>query len=92
MQKRIRAAFRKMATSFPDISKAEECFENLHQMKDNNIFKDLDELINEGTTFAKGRVTRVILFQPFLSIRLHTFLISPTFILRDTTIMNREML
>lgn len=58
MQKRIRAAFRKMATSFPDISKAEECFENLHQMKDNNIFKDLDELINEGTTFAKGRVTR----------------------------------
>ncbi|PWZ31032.1 Sister chromatid cohesion protein PDS5 B-B [Zea mays] len=92
MQKRIRAAFRKMATSFPDISKAEECFENLHQMKDNNIFKDLDELINEGTSFAKGRVTRVILFQPFLSIRLHTFLISPTFILRDTTIMNREML
>jgi sister-chromatid-cohesion protein PDS5 len=51
-----------MATSFPDTSKAEECFGNLHQMKDNNIFKDLDELINEGTTFAKGRLTRVILF------------------------------
>jgi len=58
IQKKICATFRKMATSFPDTSKAEECFGKLHQMKDNYIFKDLDELINEGTTFAKGRLTR----------------------------------
>jgi hypothetical protein len=51
-----------MATSFPDTVKAEECFQILHQMKDNNIFKDLIELINDGTTFATGCLTRVILF------------------------------
>jgi len=67
-----------MATSFPDTSKAEECFGKLHQMKDNYIFKDLDELINEGTTFAKGRLTRVILF--YLSVYKTThLLISPWF-------------
>ncbi|CAO1944277.1 unnamed protein product [Urochloa humidicola] len=58
IQKKICASFRKMATSFSDTSKAEECFKNLHQMKDNNIFKDLVELINEGTTFATGHLTR----------------------------------
>lgn len=58
IQKKIHAAFRKMAGSFSDTSKAEECFENLHQMKDNNIFKDLAVLINEGTTFATGRLTK----------------------------------
>uniref|UniRef100_K3XDX2 Sister chromatid cohesion protein n=1 Tax=Setaria italica TaxID=4555 RepID=K3XDX2_SETIT len=58
IQKKISVSFRKMATSFSDTAKAEECFKNLHQMKDNNIFKDLVELINEGTTFATGRVTR----------------------------------
>ncbi|KAJ1286407.1 hypothetical protein BS78_03G350000 [Paspalum vaginatum] len=56
--KKICATFRKMAASFPDTSKAEECFKNLHQMKDKNIFKDLVELINEGTTFAAGRLTK----------------------------------
>ncbi|CAL4960254.1 unnamed protein product [Urochloa decumbens] len=58
IQKKICASFRKMATCFLDTSKAEECFKNLHQMKDNNIFKDLAELINEGTTFATGYLTR----------------------------------
>lgn len=58
IQKKICASFRKMSASFADTSKAEECFENLHQMKDNNIFKDLVELINEGATFATGRLTR----------------------------------
>ncbi|KAL6614101.1 hypothetical protein ACP70R_036371 [Stipagrostis hirtigluma subsp. patula] len=60
IQKKICASFRKMSTCFADTSKAEEYFANLHRMKDNNIFKDLTELINEGTTFAKGRFTRVV--------------------------------
>jgi sister-chromatid-cohesion protein PDS5 len=51
-----------MATSFADTSKAEECFKHLHQMRDNNIFKDLVGLIDEGTTFATGCLIRVILF------------------------------
>ncbi|OEL37949.1 hypothetical protein BAE44_0001036 [Dichanthelium oligosanthes] len=72
IQKKIYASFRKMATSFPDSSKAEECFKNLHQMKDNNIFKDLVELINDGTTFATGRLTREMIcaiFESLLSCR-----------------------
>ncbi|RLN05424.1 hypothetical protein C2845_PM13G14560 [Panicum miliaceum] len=58
IQKKICASFRKMATSFADTSKAEECFKHLHQMRDNNIFKDLVGLIDEGTTFATGRLIR----------------------------------
>ncbi|KAG2593232.1 hypothetical protein PVAP13_5NG110322 [Panicum virgatum] len=58
IQKKICASFRKMATSFADTSKAEECFKNLHQMKDNNIFKDLVGLIDEGTTFATSCLIR----------------------------------
>ncbi|KAK3162588.1 hypothetical protein QOZ80_1BG0091270 [Eleusine coracana subsp. coracana] len=57
-QKKFCVSFNKMSTSFANTSKAEECFETLHQMKDNNIFKDLVELINEGTTYATCRVTR----------------------------------
>ncbi|KAL6840252.1 hypothetical protein ACP4OV_030062 [Aristida adscensionis] len=58
VQKKICASFRKMSTSFTDTTKAEGCFENLHQMKDNYIFKDLVELISEGTTVSTGRLTR----------------------------------
>ncbi|PAN27370.1 hypothetical protein PAHAL_5G076300 [Panicum hallii] len=58
IQKKICASFRKMATSFADTSKAEECFKHLHQMRDNNIFKDLVGLIDEGTTFATGCLIR----------------------------------
>ncbi|XP_044977567.1 sister chromatid cohesion protein PDS5 homolog A-B isoform X2 [Hordeum vulgare subsp. vulgare] len=58
MQKKICASFRKMSASFADISKVEDCFENLHQMKDNNIFKDLTEISKEGTTFATVRSIR----------------------------------
>jgi sister-chromatid-cohesion protein PDS5 len=65
IEKKIRGSFRKMSAFFADIPKVEECFENLHQMKDNNIFKDLTELIKEGTTFATVRSIRVILVWPF---------------------------
>ncbi|WVZ68025.1 hypothetical protein U9M48_017016 [Paspalum notatum var. saurae] len=66
--KKIYATFRKMAASFPDTSKAEECFKNLHQMKDKNIFKDLVELLNEGTTFAAGRLTKEMICAIFQSL------------------------
>ncbi|KAM0917251.1 hypothetical protein ACQ4PT_009670 [Festuca glaucescens] len=58
IEKKICGSFRKMSASFADIPKVEECFENLHQMKDNNIFKDLTELIKEGITFATVRSIR----------------------------------
>ncbi|VAH66439.1 unnamed protein product [Triticum turgidum subsp. durum] len=58
IQKKICASLRKMSASFTDISKVEDCFENLHQMKDNNIFKDLAEISKEGTTFATVRSIR----------------------------------
>jgi sister chromatid cohesion protein PDS5 len=61
-QKNFGGSFRKMSTSFADTVRAEECFETLHRMKDNNIFKDLVELINGGTTYATCCMTRVILF------------------------------
>ena len=65
IQKKICASLRKMSASFTDISKVEDCFENLHQMKDNNIFKDLAEISKEGTTFATVRSIRVILIWSF---------------------------
>uniref|UniRef100_A0ACD5VVH9 Uncharacterized protein n=1 Tax=Avena sativa TaxID=4498 RepID=A0ACD5VVH9_AVESA len=58
IQKKICGLFRNMSASFADIPKVEECFENLHQMKDNNIFKDLTGLSKEGTTFATVRLIR----------------------------------
>ncbi|KAM3334027.1 hypothetical protein ACQJBY_028849 [Aegilops geniculata] len=58
IQKKICASLRKMSASFTDISKVEDCFEILHQMKDNNIFKDLTEISKEGTTFATVRSIR----------------------------------
>ncbi|CAA6667666.1 unnamed protein product [Spirodela intermedia] len=44
---KISACFKKMSLSFIDSIKAEECFRKLHQMKDNNIFKALLELVRE---------------------------------------------
>ncbi|KAK8649157.1 hypothetical protein V6N13_129891 [Hibiscus sabdariffa] len=47
MQKKLRSSFVKMSASFPDPSKAEECFDNLSQMKDNKIFSSLNLLLDE---------------------------------------------
>lgn len=82
IQEKICASFRKMSASFAaaDISKVEECFENLHQMKDNNIFKDLTELSKEGTTFATVRSIRVILVWSFLTDETVNCLFSPYFV------------
>ncbi|KAJ0024548.1 hypothetical protein Pint_08187 [Pistacia integerrima] len=48
-QKRINSLFMKMSASFMDPSKAEECFQRLNKLKDNNIFNALDELLDELT-------------------------------------------
>ncbi|GLU01048.1 hypothetical protein SLE2022_183740 [Rubroshorea leprosula] len=47
MQKRINSCFVKMSTSFPDPSKAEECFYKLNQLKDNNVFNGMEVLLDE---------------------------------------------
>ncbi|KAH7567871.1 hypothetical protein JRO89_XS07G0171100 [Xanthoceras sorbifolium] len=49
MQKRLESSFVKMSALFPDPSKAEECFQRLNKMKDNNIFNVLEELLDELT-------------------------------------------
>ncbi|XP_008785877.2 sister chromatid cohesion protein PDS5 homolog A [Phoenix dactylifera] len=58
MHKRIQASFMKMCTAFIDSSKAAECFQKLHQMKDKNIFKALLELVDEQTTLATAQSIR----------------------------------
>ena len=58
VQKRIQASFVKMSASFPDSSKAEECFHKLNQMKDNSIFKALAQLLDE-VTLTSAETTRV---------------------------------
>ncbi|XVE55344.1 hypothetical protein DITRI_Ditri03aG0151400 [Diplodiscus trichospermus] len=49
MQKKLKSSFVKMSASFPDPSKAEECFDKLSQMKDNKIFTSLGQLLDEVT-------------------------------------------
>ncbi|XP_010242780.1 PREDICTED: sister chromatid cohesion protein PDS5 homolog A isoform X2 [Nelumbo nucifera] len=49
MQKRIRNSFVKMSASFADPTKAEECFQKLHTVKDNNIFTSLQQLLDGGS-------------------------------------------
>lgn len=56
--KRFLVSFMKMSTSFTDSSKAEECFQKLHQMKDKSIFKELLELVDEQTSLATAHSIR----------------------------------
>ncbi|XP_020260052.1 sister chromatid cohesion protein PDS5 homolog A isoform X2 [Asparagus officinalis] len=55
---RILASFVKMSTAFPDSSKAAECFNKLHLMKDKNIFKALLELIDVHTPMLTACATQ----------------------------------
>lgn len=67
-QKRIKSLFTKMSASFVDSSKAEECFQRLNKLKDNNIFNALDELLDE-LTIENAKATRVrYLLVPFFSL------------------------
>ncbi|WCJ44636.1 hypothetical protein M5689_025294 [Euphorbia peplus] len=50
MQMRNKSSFLKMSASFPDPSKAEEGFEKLNQMRDNNIFIMLESLLVDQTS------------------------------------------
>lgn len=58
MKKRMRKSFMKMSTSFPDPVKAEECFHRLDQLKDNDLFNKLEELLDE-VTIEDGHTRRV---------------------------------
>ncbi|XP_044511885.1 sister chromatid cohesion protein PDS5 homolog A isoform X2 [Mangifera indica] len=61
-QKRIKSLFTKMSASFVDSFKAEECFQRLNKLKDNNIFNALDELLDE-LTIENAKATRVKLLK-----------------------------
>lgn len=50
IQNKIRVSCKRMSASFVDSSKAEECFEKLQQMKDEEIFNKLLLLLNEKTS------------------------------------------
>lgn len=58
MENRFRTSFMKMAASFTDPSKAEECFLKLNHMKDNNIFNTLELLLDE-LKYTNSQTTRV---------------------------------
>lgn len=47
MQKRIQTSLAKISSSFPDPSKAEECFHKLNIGKDYRIFSTLAQLLDE---------------------------------------------
>ncbi|KAA8538477.1 hypothetical protein F0562_027977 [Nyssa sinensis] len=57
VQNRIKSSFAKMSASFPDPSKAEECFHKLHLLKDNGIFSALFQLLDE-LTINNAQATR----------------------------------
>ncbi|XP_012567744.1 sister chromatid cohesion protein PDS5 homolog B isoform X3 [Cicer arietinum] len=56
-QKKIESVFTKMAASFSDSHKAEECLHKLNQIKDNNMFKSLEKLLEEPT-FTIGQTIK----------------------------------
>ncbi|KAF3792702.1 Sister chromatid cohesion PDS5-like protein A [Nymphaea thermarum] len=58
VHKEVLACFRKMSTSFADPVKAEENFQNLHQMKDNSIFKTLLSLLDEQKDVKAAQTIR----------------------------------
>lgn len=57
-EKQIECVFTKMAASFSDSQKAEECLHKLNQIKDNNLFKSLEKLLEEPT-FTIGQTIKV---------------------------------
>ncbi|KAL4183551.1 hypothetical protein AMTRI_Chr11g98840 [Amborella trichopoda] len=58
LNQKILASFKAMSTSFVDPSKMEECFQKLHQMKDNNIFKAMQQLLDEVTCVETAQTIR----------------------------------
>ncbi|CAL0301082.1 unnamed protein product [Lupinus luteus] len=58
VQKKITFCFRVMSRSFADPTKAEENFQILDQLKDDNIWKILMNLVDTNTSFHQTRVYR----------------------------------
>jgi len=58
LQKKIQRGLKTMSICFIDPVRAEESFQKLHQMKDNNIFKALSQLLDPETTFANAHAIR----------------------------------
>ena len=58
LQKKIQRKLKTMSICFIDPFRAEESFQKLHQMKDNNIFKALSQLLDPETTFANANAIR----------------------------------
>lgn len=52
VQVKILEFFSKMAASFFDSSKAMECLQKLHKMKDGYIFKSLQQLLDDHTSLT----------------------------------------
>ncbi|KAM1013870.1 hypothetical protein FF1_043727 [Malus domestica] len=57
MQNRYKFQFPKMAVAFADLSRVEECFGKLNQMKDNNIFNSL-ALLLDAVQFKDAQTSR----------------------------------
>lgn len=58
LQRKIQKGLKTMSVCFIDPVRAEESFQKLHQMKDNNIFKALSQLLDPETTFANAHAIR----------------------------------
>jgi hypothetical protein len=58
--------FTKIAASFSDSHKAEECLHKLNKIKDNNLFKSLEKLLEEPT-FTKGQAIKVCYKSNYIS-------------------------
>ncbi|KAK7301356.1 hypothetical protein RJT34_12219 [Clitoria ternatea] len=57
IQQKIESMFTEMAASFPDSRKAEEYLQKLNEIKDNNVFKSLERLLEEQT-FKTGQTIK----------------------------------
>ncbi|CAL0334541.1 unnamed protein product [Lupinus luteus] len=63
LQKKIAFCFRVMSRSFADPTKAEESFQILDQLKDDNIWKSLTNLVDPNTSFHETRLCRDVLLK-----------------------------
>ncbi|XP_054798442.1 sister chromatid cohesion protein PDS5 homolog B isoform X2 [Prosopis cineraria] len=62
LQKTIENIFTKMASFFPDPPKAEEWLHKVNQLKDNNIFNSLEQMLEEQT-FATRKIIQDMLLR-----------------------------
>lgn len=57
-QKKLQICCKGMLSSFVDPAKAEEEFQKLNQLKDNNLLKDLAGLLDPNTTLSQSQIIR----------------------------------